>query len=92
MQLQQYIKQKQNKKNILYISKFFLYFFFLLSTHLVSHFLPKHSDYPIEFALTKWRETLVLLLVNRNEYTDDAINKLGNLLKENGWKDAADIW
>ncbi|KAI9309386.1 Sec23-binding domain of Sec16-domain-containing protein, partial [Cunninghamella echinulata] len=61
------------------------------STDSVSHFLPKHSNYPIEDALSKWRETLILLLVNRNEHTDDAINKLGNLLKENSWTDAADI-
>ncbi|KAI8100131.1 Sec23-binding domain of Sec16-domain-containing protein [Halteromyces radiatus] len=57
----------------------------------VSHFIPSYSTQAIEQQLSEWRETVALILANRVEQSDETIHSLGNILKENGWMDAANI-
>ncbi|KAF7726142.1 vesicle coat component [Apophysomyces ossiformis] len=44
-----------------------------------------------ETQLSKWRETLTLILANRTSRDTEAITALGDILKSNGWIEAAHI-
>ncbi|ORZ21264.1 Sec23-binding domain of Sec16-domain-containing protein [Absidia repens] len=57
----------------------------------VSHFIPKYSSKSVENQLSEWRETVALILANRTDDSNELIKRLGDLLKENGWVDAAEI-
>ncbi|KAI8362478.1 Sec23-binding domain of Sec16-domain-containing protein [Mortierella sp. GBAus27b] len=52
--------------------------------------LSKRVEIPDQ-SLTQWRDTLILILSNRTEGDQGTINALGNLLRKEGWVEAAHI-
>lgn len=42
--------------------------------------------------LIKWRDTLAIILANRSARDFEALTALGDIMKEQGWIEAAHIW
>lgn len=42
--------------------------------------------------LIKWRDTVAILLANRTSRDSEALTALGDMMKEQGWIEAAHIW
>jgi hypothetical protein len=42
--------------------------------------------------LAKWRDTVAIILANRSARDVEALTALGDILKEQGWIEAAHIW
>lgn len=42
--------------------------------------------------LVKWRDALAIILANRTPRDLEAMTALGDILREQGWIDAAHIW
>jgi hypothetical protein len=42
--------------------------------------------------LSKWRDTLAIILANRTANDAEALTALGDIMKEQGWIEAAHIW
>jgi hypothetical protein len=44
------------------------------------------------FQLVKWRDTLAIMLANRTPRDIEALTAFGDIMKEQGWLEAAHIW
>lgn len=42
--------------------------------------------------LTKWRETLAIILANRTARDLEALTAFGDIMRDQGWIEAAHIW
>lgn len=42
--------------------------------------------------LVKWRDTLAIMLANRTARDIEALTAFGDIMKEQGWLEAAHIW